>query len=89
MVGVGGAVGGMVGSAVGNAMNQAMPGGANFTQNNTVTCSCGAILPASAKFCFSCGNPIAVAPAEETIICPGCGKTVAKGKFCLECGQKL
>ena len=89
MVGVGGAVGGMVGGAVGNAMNQAMPGGANFAQNNTVTCSCGAILPASAKFCFSCGSPVISMSAEETIECPACGQKVAKGKFCSECGQKF
>lgn len=26
---------------------------------------------------------------EEVIVCPECGKTVTKGKFCLECGHKF
>ena len=49
---------------------------------------CGATLPANAKFCLECGEKV-VAVSEETVVCPECGKTVAKGKFCPECGHKF
>ena len=49
---------------------------------------CGATLPANAKFCLECGEKVAPASAD-TIVCPECGKTVAKGKFCPECGYKF
>ena len=49
---------------------------------------CGADLPENAKFCLSCGEKVQIADAN-TIVCPGCGKTVQKGKFCLECGYKF
>lgn len=48
---------------------------------------CGADLPANAKFCLSCGELIK--QEDDTIVCPNCGKTVRKGKFCLECGYKF
>lgn len=48
--------------------------------------SCGAALPEGAKFCLECGEKVV---AADMIVCPQCGKTVAKGKFCLECGTKL
>ncbi len=55
----------------------------------TITCNkCGQILPINAQFCFSCGEKIVVVPHGD-IVCPSCGKTVPKGKFCLECGQAL
>ena len=47
---------------------------------------CGAELPGNAKFCLECGEK--VVPADN-IVCPECGKTVAKGKFCPECGHKF
>ncbi len=47
---------------------------------------CGATLPANAKFCLECGEKIVPA---DMVVCPECGKTVAKGKFCLECGHKF
>ncbi len=47
---------------------------------------CGADLPENAKFCLECGEK--VVPADS-VVCPGCGKVVAKGKFCLECGYKF
>lgn len=54
------------------------------------TCAkCGAKLPANAKFCFECGEKVVPAAPEGMIVCPECGKTVAKGKFCLECGYKF
>ena len=48
---------------------------------------CGAELPANAKFCLRCGER--VQRNDNTVVCPSCGKTVPKGKFCLECGCKL
>lgn len=52
-------------------------------ENRTRTCSCGAILPANAKFCFECG-------AAQPLCCPGCGSEITPGaKFCQECGQKI
>ena len=47
---------------------------------------CGAALPEGAKFCLECGEKVV---AADQIVCPQCGKTVAKGKFCLECGYKF
>ena len=49
---------------------------------------CGADLPENSKFCLQCGEKIEIVP-EGMVICPECGKTVAKGKFCLECGHKF
>lgn len=49
---------------------------------------CGAELPENAKFCFSCGEKIRKNEGD-TVVCPVCGKTVPKGKFCLECGYKF
>ena len=48
---------------------------------------CGADLPDNAKFCFDCGEKIQ--KNDNMIVCPGCGKTVHKGKFCLECGFRF
>jgi predicted amidophosphoribosyltransferase len=50
---------------------------------------CGAALPANAKFCLECGEKVAPAMQDNAVICPSCGKTVAKGKFCPECGYKF
>ena len=49
--------------------------------------TCGATLAAGAKFCPECGGRIE--RNEGTVVCPGCGKTVAKGKFCSECGFRF
>jgi predicted amidophosphoribosyltransferase len=37
---------------------------------------------------LECGEKVAPVSAD-TVVCPGCGKTVAKGKFCPECGYKF
>ncbi len=43
---------------------------------------CGAIIPATAKFCPECGAP-------TTAVCAKCGATLtASAKFCSECGAK-
>jgi len=82
MAGVGGAVAGTVGGAMQDALNQ--------TNAPASACAkCGAPLPANAKFCLECGEKVAPAMQDNTVICPSCGKTVAKGKFCPECGYKF
>ncbi|MDD6311205.1 MAG: SPFH domain-containing protein [Firmicutes bacterium] len=69
----------------------AMPGAASDNsavsqsqnQSQTKCPNCGNSLPANAKFCMECGQPLAN-------ICPNCGANVPQGgKFCLECGTKL
>ncbi len=84
MAGVGGVVGGMVGGMMNDAMQTAqMP-----VQPTGMTCSCGTVLSPNAKFCHQCGTPV-TPPAAAEIICPNCGKQVAKARFCSECGQQL
>lgn len=80
MAGVGGAVGGLVGGAVGGAINSANE------QQGTVCAGCGTALPANAKFCLQCGEKVM---AQNMIVCPQCGQTVVKGKFCPQCGHKF
>ena len=82
MAGVGGAVAGTVGGAMNDALNQ------TNASNNQCT-KCGAPLPQNAKFCLECGEKVASVIRDNTIICPSCGKTVARGKFCPECGYKF
>lgn len=48
---------------------------------------CGADLPPNSKFCLSCGERIQ--HDNNMVVCPNCGKTVPKGKFCFECGYKF
>ncbi len=88
-LGVGLAAAGSIGSQMSEmfkGLNPANPTGAE----PSVSCAkCGATLPAGAKFCLECGEKITPAFSGETITCPGCGKTVAKGKFCPECGYKF
>ncbi len=85
MAGVGGVVAGTVGGAMNDALN-------NTTNNASAapTCAkCGAALLENAKFCLQCGEPVAPAAPAGTVVCPSCQKTVAKGKFCMECGFKF
>lgn len=50
---------------------------------NNICPSCGAKLPASAKFCFECGICIVTK-------CSNCGADLPAGaKFCMECGAKI
>ena len=103
IAGVGGVVGGVVGGTVKDALGStALPQtNPQPTQQQTQqpqpskvnTCAkCGSTLPPNAKFCLECGEK--VVPKETQVkegmtICPTCGKTVNKGKFCAECGGKL
>ncbi|MBP7828324.1 MAG: zinc ribbon domain-containing protein [Kiritimatiellae bacterium] len=51
---------------------------------------CGASLSPGARFCPSCGNPIAVIIATAGINCVFCGRSVkAASKFCSECGRPV
>ena len=82
MAGVGGAVAGTVGGAMNDALNQA-------NASNNQCAKCGVPLPQNAKFCLECGEKVAPVMQDNTVICPSCGKTVTKGKFCPECGYKF
>ena len=77
MAGVGGTMAGVVGGAMNDAVNASAP---------TKCVKCGAVLPNNAKFCLECGERVA---QINTVVCPNCGNTVAKGKFCPECGYKF
>ena len=87
MAGVGGAVGGMVGSTVGDAL-QGVTANPPVNTNPSKCAKCGALLPDNAKFCLECGEKVEAAP-EKMTVCPECGKTVLKAKFCPECGYKF
>ncbi len=65
---------------------QGFQGPAPGTTPEAKCAKCGAPLPPNAKFCLECGEKVTSA---EQIVCPTCGKTVAKGKFCPECGHKF
>ena len=82
MAGVGGAVAGTVGGAMNDALIQT-------NASNNQCAKCGAPLPQNAKFCLECGEKVAPVMQDNTVTCPSCGKTVAKGKFCPECGYKF
>ena len=59
------------------------------TEPEAKCAKCGAPLPANAKFCLECGEKVAPAVPADMIVCPECGNTVTKGKFCPECGHKF
>jgi membrane protease subunit (stomatin/prohibitin family) len=72
------------------AVNPPKPSQDGLNHDATIKCAgCGADLPENAKFCLSCGEKVIKKMPVDTIVCPGCGKTVPKGKFCLECGCPL
>lgn len=58
-------------------------------KKQTLCPKCGAPLPGKAKFCLSCGAKIEPPVPEGMAVCPSCGKTVAKGRFCPECGYRF
>jgi len=94
-LGVGLKAAGIVGGQVGNLFDmnlgqQAAPEAPKSTEKQAQVCTkCGAALPENAKFCLKCGEKVVPPIPEGMIVCPECGKTVAKGKFCLECGHKF
>lgn len=86
-LGVGMAAAGAVAPKLGEMFKGINP--AATVETATAKCAkCGAVLPVNAKFCLECGEKVAPVSAD-TVVCPDCGKTVAKGKFCPECGHKF
>lgn len=95
-----GVAGDMIGLGVGMATADVvapqlgkMLKGINLSNNSvetTVTkcAKCGAALPENAKLCLGCGEKV-IPVSADTVVCPECGKTVSKGKFCFECGYKF
>ncbi len=58
----------------------------------TICGSCGSREPEGARFCGSCGAPIAAAepPETETVTCASCGNEEPAGtRFCGVCGSSL
>ncbi len=89
-LGIGLKAAGMFGNQVGNMFDNLDTNKPSETTNNTnMTCpKCGASIPNGSKFCLECGEKIEVVP-QDKIVCPNCGNTVLKGKFCPECGYKF
>jgi uncharacterized RDD family membrane protein YckC/ribosomal protein L40E len=51
---------------------------------------CGSLNTPDAKFCFKCGQRLAVADAPAKKTCAGCGSlNDAASQYCLKCGLKL
>lgn len=98
----GGVAGDMIGLGVGMAAAGAIApqlgemfkgfSTSNSTSYNSASAAkcakCGATLPANAKFCLECGEKV-LSGSSDMVVCPECGKNVAKGKFCPECGHKF
>ena len=85
--GIGGSVGNSVGNIMGAALDQTA---APVAAGGAISCAkCGASLPANAKFCLQCGEKCEPPQENNTVVCPACGKTVPKAKFCFECGKEL
>lgn len=91
----GGGAGDIIGLGVGLAaagamapqVSQMFQGINTPVQEPAAKCAkCGAPLPANAKFCLECGEKVV---AADQVVCPQCGSTVPKGKFCPECGHKF
>src|SRR6266568_4782605 len=78
-----------VGGVVAGQLGQTVAAGGQIQ----VRCpNCHALNAESAKFCNSCGQALAPAPAPTgaTVACPKCGtQNAANGKFCTNCGQSL
>lgn len=56
----------------------------------TITCSCGATIPKTYKFCMECGQKVVIPEPLKDKFCPECGnKCDGDAKFCDECGFKF
>ncbi len=80
----GATMGAGLGFGMGNMFGSMMREQPAAAAAETTACpKCGARVPASAKFCPDCGQPMGN-------VCPKCGKPVKAGaKFCPECGAPL
>ncbi|MBQ2738072.1 MAG: SPFH domain-containing protein [Clostridia bacterium] len=88
-LGVGMAAAGVVAPQLGDMFKGMNSSAAVPAEAQTAKCAkCGASLPGGAKFCLECGEKV-VAISADTVVCPNCNSTVAKGKFCPECGYKF
>lgn len=87
--GIGNAVGDKLGGVIQGSVGGAAAPAAQPENKGLKCLQCGAALPANGKFCLECGTKVVPPLAENEMICPKCGKKVAKGKFCLECGASL
>lgn len=88
-LGVGMAAAGVVAPQLGEMFRGLNPAASAPAETATTKCAkCGAALPADARFCLSCGEKVVPASAD-TVVCPECGKTVLKGRFCPECGHSF
>ena len=85
---VGMAAAGVVAPQLGEMFKGMNPSTTPVETATTKCAKCGAALPANSKFCLECGEKVVLVSAD-TVVCPECGKTVAKGKFCPECGYKF
>lgn len=87
--GLGAGLGMMMPGMILNQMQQAGQGqsqGAASAPPQTIECpSCQKQVPANARFCLQCGEPIPMPTS-----CPSCNTSLPPGaKFCLNCGAKL
>ncbi len=91
--GAGGAAAGGMGIGLGAGLGfmipgmiaQGMKGGASAVKDAVLCPKCRAEIAADARFCASCGAPVA-----RSIQCPGCKTEVPAGaKFCMGCGKNL
>lgn len=87
--GVGMGLGVNMGNFFGQTMEQNF--GTFNAQPQSVCVKCGRSIQKDARFCSYCGAE-QIRPQENvarTIKCPGCGRDVPEGKFCLYCGRTL
>lgn len=90
ITGVSGPVGEKVGGIMQGALGDKIDSNAQSVQDTQefACSSCGKPAPANAKFCSECGGKI-INISKNEIICPICGESTPKGKFCINCGSKL
>ena len=82
------AMGNMIRDNVADAVAaQPIDNGNNSVPQAEMKCAnCGTQIPASAKFCFHCGEKIEL---PKTIFCTECGSAMpADAKFCMNCGTR-
>ena len=83
-MGAGAAMGQMFAQSLGNTAAPAAAAAPAPVQAGAVCVSCGAAIPAGAKFCPECG-----AKQNASTFCTNCGQEIPAGtKFCPECGTK-
>ena len=88
-LGIGLKAAGMFSNQMGNMFDDLDSSQVQALNNTKITCSkCGASIPNGSKFCLECGEKVEVI-SQDQIVCPECGNTVVKGKFCPECGHKF